>query len=262
MYSKLIKGSTNFGGKCCYPRDGRKVVRITPHHMAGVMKAQACAEYHKKRGTCSANYYIDSDGTIWGGIPEEYGAWTSSSALNDKTAITIEVSNNVNGYPWSVSEQAFQALVALCADICDRYGINPYYDGTTKGSITEHRMFSATACPGDTLHGIIISGDFESCIKEKMTTYVKDVSPVQVAPVSPVHNTNTNAVQEEKRKVPFLVTVANGTKIYQTPSLMAVETGICPRGVYTIVEEKDGWGRLKSGLGWIDLHYTAPYNRK
>ena len=24
-------------------------------------------------------------------------------------------------------------------------------------------------------------------------------------------------------------------------------------GVYTIVEESNGWGKLKSGAGWIDL---------
>ena len=29
-----------------------------------------------------------------------------------------------------------------------------------------------------------------------------------------------------------------------------------PKGVYTIVEEKDGWGKLKSGIGWISLNYT------
>lgn len=28
------------------------------------------------------------------------------------------------------------------------------------------------------------------------------------------------------------------------------------KGVYTIVEEKAGWGRLKSGVGWICLEYT------
>ena len=26
--------------------------------------------------------------------------------------------------------------------------------------------------------------------------------------------------------------------------------------VYTIVDEKDGWGKLKSGAGWIKLSYT------
>lgn len=28
------------------------------------------------------------------------------------------------------------------------------------------------------------------------------------------------------------------------------------KGVYTIVEEKNGWGKLKSGAGWISLAYT------
>lgn len=29
------------------------------------------------------------------------------------------------------------------------------------------------------------------------------------------------------------------------------------RGIYTIVEERNGWGRLKSGAGWINLSYTS-----
>ena len=35
--------------------------------------------------------------------------------------------------------------------------------------------------------------------------------------------------------------------------------GTCPPGVYTIVEEKQGsggWGKLKSGKGWIALSYA------
>lgn len=35
-----------------------------------------------------------------------------------------------------------------------------------------------------------------------------------------------------------------------------VSTVIYKGGAYTIVEEKDGWGRLKSGAGWICLKYT------
>ena len=35
---------------------------------------------------------------------------------------------------------------------------------------------------------------------------------------------------------------------------------------YTIVEEKNGWGRFKSGIGWINLKYTVkvyiPYTVK
>ena len=31
---------------------------------------------------------------------------------------------------------------------------------------------------------------------------------------------------------------------------------ITDHGRYTIVEEKDGWGKLSSGAGWIKLSYT------
>ena len=32
--------------------------------------------------------------------------------------------------------------------------------------------------------------------------------------------------------------------------------GVCPPGVYTIVETNGNWGKLKSGAGWICLDYT------
>ena len=28
------------------------------------------------------------------------------------------------------------------------------------------------------------------------------------------------------------------------------------KGVFTIIETKDGWGKLKSGAGWISLNYA------
>lgn len=36
----------------------------------------------------------------------------------------------------------------------------------------------------------------------------------------------------------------------------AVTTQVKKGGVFTIIEEKEGWGRLKSGAGWINLSYT------
>jgi len=35
-----------------------------------------------------------------------------------------------------------------------------------------------------------------------------------------------------------------------------VRTSVKKNGVYTIVAEQNGWGKLKSGAGWIDLKYT------
>lgn len=36
-----------------------------------------------------------------------------------------------------------------------------------------------------------------------------------------------------------------------------VNTTVKKGQIYTIVEEKDGWGKLKSGAGWIKLSYTT-----
>ena len=146
-YSTLINGSTPIYNKC-NPRTS-KITKITPHHMAGNMGAAACAKYHRDSDRqASANYYIGTDGTIWGGVPEEFRAWTSSSWDNDNHAITIEVANSSTGGNWPVSDAAFNALVRLCKDICTRYGISLRWTGNATGTLTCHDMFAATNCPG------------------------------------------------------------------------------------------------------------------
>ena len=147
IYSTLINGSTPIYNKCT-PRTS-KIAKITPHHMAGNMGAAACAKYHRDCDRqASANYYIGTDGTIWGGVPEEFRAWTSSSWDNDNQAITIEVANSATGGNWPISDAAFNSLVRLCKDICQRYGIQLSWTGTTAGTLACHDMFAATNCPG------------------------------------------------------------------------------------------------------------------
>ena len=58
--------------------------------------------------------------------------------------------------------------------------------------------------------------------------------------------------------VPFLVRVStNMLPIRTGPAKDYTKTGkMTGIGVFTIVEEKNGWGRLKSGAGWINLGLT------
>lgn len=68
-------------------------------------------------------------------------------------------------------------------------------------------------------------------------------------------------------EVPFLVKVANVSEgsvlhIRNYASSNAEIVGYLQwndHNLYTIVEVKDGWGKLKSGLGWISLKYTERY---
>lgn len=151
-YSKLISGSTPITNKC-NPRTSA-IRKITPHHMAGNMRAADCARFHRDGDRqASANYYIGTDGSIWGGVPEEYRAWTSSSWDNDNQAITIEVANSATGGNWPVSDAAFNALIRLCKDLCQRHGIKLSWTGSVNGTLTCHDMFAATNCPGPYLKG-------------------------------------------------------------------------------------------------------------
>lgn len=47
----------------------------------------------------------------------------------------------------------------------------------------------------------------------------------------------------------YTVNVTKTVDVYSAPAVSKIET----KGVYTIVEEKNGYGKLKSGIGWIKL---------
>ena len=59
---------------------------------------------------------------------------------------------------------------------------------------------------------------------------------------------------ESKPAATFKVQVtADDLRIRKTPSLKGEIAGYTGKGVFTITEEKGGWGKLKSGAGWICL---------
>lgn len=127
-----------------------KILKITPHHMAGVMSVERCGEiFAPTSRKASSNYGIGNDGRIALYVPEDYRAWTSNSTANDDVAVTIEVSDCEYGGEWRISDAAWRSLIDLCVDICQRNGIERLnYTGDRTGNLTMHQMFIATTCPG------------------------------------------------------------------------------------------------------------------
>jgi N-acetyl-anhydromuramyl-L-alanine amidase AmpD len=127
------------------------ISKITIHHTAVV---NASLEglgngFANPNRQASSNYGIDSNGRIGLFVDESRRAWTSSSRENDNVAITIEVSNSTGSPNWEVSDKAYEALIALCVDICKRNNIKELnYTGDRQGNLTRHNMFAATTCPG------------------------------------------------------------------------------------------------------------------
>jgi hypothetical protein len=235
-YTKISPNSTN-------PRRD-KIRKITIHHMAGNLTVETCGNvFAPTSRQASSNYGIGTDGRVGMYVEEKNRAWTSSSAANDNQAVTIEVANDEIGGNWHVSDVALAKLIDLCVDICQRNGIEKLnFTGDKNGNLTMHKYFAATSCPGPYL---------ESKFPYIAAEVNKRLGKAETAPASkPTQQTSTGTN--------YLVRVtASVLNIRKGPGTNYAVTGqIKDKGVYTIVEESNGWGKLKSGAGWISLSYT------
>ena len=223
QYIKISPNSTN-------PRR-KKIKKITIHHMAGPLSVEACGDiFARPERRASSNYAVGVDGRIAMYVEEKNRAWTSSNSANDDEAITIEVANSAVGDDWPVSDKVLARTIDLCVDICKRNGIDKLvYIGDKSGNLTRHDMFANTVCPGP---------------------YLGSKFPYIVAEV------NKRLVAQTPSS--FLVKVtADVLNIRSGPGLANRITGtIKDKGTYTIVDTKNDWGKLKSGVGWIHLGYT------
>lgn len=141
-YKRISPNSSN-------PRN-HKIDTLTIHHMAGIFSLETVGDIFASGGRgSSANYAIDKDGRVGMYVEEKNRAWTSSSRSNDHRAVTIEVSNDMIGGDWHVSDKALAKTIELCIDICKRNDIKKLnFTGDTKGNLTMHKWFANTACPG------------------------------------------------------------------------------------------------------------------
>ena len=149
-------------------RNGYVVDTLTPHYMGGNCSIETCGNiFAPKSRRASSNYGIGSDGRIGVYVDEANAAWTSGNKANDSRAITFEVANFGDS---SISNAAWNSLVALCVDICKRYGFKGVqYTGDADHSkqrkgymlLTKHMWFQDTDCPGSYL-----SRQFERLAKE------------------------------------------------------------------------------------------------
>lgn len=225
-----------------------KIDTITIHCVVGQLSAESiCNLFINPSRKASCNYAVGKDGDIGLCVDEGDRSWCSSNSANDHRAITIEVACDLT-HPYAVNAKAYNALIKLVADICKRNGIEELKwkaDKSLIGKVEEqnmtvHRWFANKACPGEYLyerHGEIAEKVNELLgVKKSESSEFKSYS-VKVS----IKDLNI-------RKGP-------GTNYAKTGKY----TGI---GVFTIVEESAGkgstagWGKLKSGLGWISLDYV------
>lgn len=223
-----------------------KIDTITIHCMACDLSIERCgAVFAKRTRMASSNYGVGSDGRVGLYVEENDRSWCSSNKANDHRAITIEVACEPVA-PYKVTDAAMAALIELVADICRRNDIKQLlWKGdksligqVDKQNMTVHRWFAKKACPGDYLYGK--HGYIAAEVNNRLGVTAAQPEPAQ-------QPTGTYKVRITANTLNVRAGAGTSYKVTTT-----VKKG----GIYTIVEEKDGWGKLKSGAGWISLKYT------
>lgn len=162
--SKLVV-YTKLSPHCTKPRRG-KIKGISIHTMAGPGSVEGCGQVFQT-SEASSHYGIGPDGRIGQYVLEENRAWCCSHKV-DHEVVTIEVSS-IQSYeePYECTEAAFDSLIDLCVDICQRNGIKkliwkegkqycPAFTGNwAVCNMVPHRYTTdkGKSCPGNYLFG-------------------------------------------------------------------------------------------------------------
>ena len=243
--------SPNHSGKRTHALD-----TLTPHCVVGQLSAETIGDCFPKGREASCNYGIGYDGRVCLVVDEANRSWCTSSNANDQRAITIECASDKTE-PYTMNNAVYEKLILLCADICKRYGKKKvlwlgskektlaYTPKSDEMVLTAHRWFANKSCPGEWLYSRY--GDLANRINALLGTASTTPSTPAPAPETGSKNTNFPAT-------PFTVRVIVPDLNYRAqPSMSGAVKGQTGIGTFTIVEVKDGWGRLKSGAGWIYL---------
>ena len=248
-YTKL---SPNHSGQRTHSID-----RITPHCVVGQLSCESiCGCFTSTSCQASCNYGIGTDGRIALCVEEKNRSWCSSSGANDQRAVTIECASD-SAAPYAFNDAVYNSLIRLCTDICKRNGKTKllwlgdktkslnYTPASDEMVLTVHRWFANKSCPGDWMYARI--GDL--------------AAKVTAALGGAAQETKTTATGSDTSfKVRVSITDLN---IRKGPGTNYARTGkYTGKGVFTITAVESGqgstagWGKLKSGAGWISLDYA------
>lgn len=203
----------------------RKIDTITIHCMAGNLSVEGCGSlFAKASRAASSNYGIGSDGRIGLYVEEKDRSWCSSNRENDMRAITIEVANDGGAPDWHVSDKAYESLINLLVDICQRNNIDALrwkndkslIGQVDKQNMTVHRWFANKSCPGEYLMSKM--GDIANEVNKRLGATVNNT--VEVKEQTSTTYTKTDFIRELQAAIGAKVDgIAGPETLSKTPTL-------------------------------------------
>ena len=185
----------------------------------------------------SAHYFVDTD-SITQSVPDNYVAWSvggkkynnNGGRLYNKcvnnNSISIELCDDVKNGVIYPSTKTIQNALELTALLMKKYNVS-------KENVVRHWDVNGKPCPKYWVDDSKWKSEFWNKISATPS--------------------NTNKFE------PYLVKInTSALNVRSIPSIDGIVNTTVKKGqVFTIVGESNGWGKLKSGAGWIKLSYTV-----
>lgn len=219
----------------------KRIKYIVIHYVGALGGAEAnCRYFQTVNRNASAHYFVGHDGEVWQCVEDADVAWHCGGSsykhkeCRNANSIGIELCCRKRGEQWYFEDATVASAVELTKMLMDKYNI-------PASNVIRHYDVTGKICP-------------EPFVSNK-TKHTWDSFKGQLG--NSIVPTSNSSSQVSSQKSYTVRVTADSLNIRKGPGTNYAAVGkISDKGVYTIVEEQNNWGKLKSGAGWISLRYT------
>ena len=210
--------------------NGKQNKYIVIHYVGATGGAEDNCRYFLSnyRGS-SAHYFVGHKGEIWQCVEDRDIAWHCGANTykhpycRNTNSIGIEMCcrKNLSNGTWYFEEETVESTIELVKELMKKYNI-------PAANVIRHYDVTGKTCP---------------------EPYVRDTAAWNTFKASLTSNAPASGYLVKVTASVLNVRKGAGTGYKITTQIHKDE-------VYTIVQEYNGWGKLKSNAGWISLAYT------
>jgi N-acetylmuramoyl-L-alanine amidase CwlA len=252
--------------------NNRKIEWIVLHYTAGTTSAQGAAQntasyFARTPNQASADFIIDdADIVQYNPDPKNYYCWAVGGKLysnkvcsiagslygqcRNNNSISIEMCSRkkntaslaATDNDWYLTDSTVNNAVKLTKYLMQTYNIDINH-------VVTHCHVTGKWCPQPWVRNENALAQWREFLKKIAGTAVPIETKVETKP---------QEVIQGGKSCNYTVRITSDSLNVRTgPGTMySVVRTVSKPSVYTIIAEQDGWGRLKSGAGWISLDYT------
>ena len=240
-------------------RSAGQIKYLVKHYVGATGGAEAnCKYFYNTYRGASAHFFVGHNGEIWQCVEENDTAWHCGASsykhkeCRNSNSIGVElcVKKDANG-KWYYTEETKKAAIQLFAYLMDKYAIDASH-------VLRHYDVTGKTCgEPDVRSGNKVWSSFKSAISSygKGEASSSSGSSSGSSSSSGSAGTSSSGVPYKIKTTCDVLNIRAGAGTKYSVKGQIKETA-SQKKVYTIVEVHNGWGKLKSGAGWISLAYT------